>query len=347
MPVLDSKGLNEHLKNKQFANLYYCYGSDVFQAEQCTKKIIKALTGGETDSVTKFDGTTLDVSTLADEAELCPMFADYNCIWIHDFNMESVREDIRKAVKSIVENVSGQTILIFDVTGFDIYGGKSGKNKKPTAKNKTLIDLIAKKGIVICTEPKTVSQTATDLMAMAKKNGCTMERPTAVTLAEQCNCQSLLLNQEMGKLCAYADGAEITIQMVQDLVTPQLETTVYALTNAVLRHKANDAMKAVDDLLSLRVEMPYLMATIAGSLTEVQRALVARQAGKTVDDVMNDFSYRMRFAVENAFRNSMGENMEHLTKCLCLLRDAEQQMYSGAVDERVIFEKTIVEMLRR
>ena len=174
-----------------------------------------------------------------------------------------------------------------------------------------------------------------------------MERPAAVTLAEQCNCQTLLMNQEMSKLCAFADGAEITVQMVQELVTPQLETTVYALTNAVLRHKASDAMKAVDELLSMRVEMPYLMATIAGSLTEVQRAVAARQCGKTVDDVANDFSYKMRFAVENAFRNSMGETMEHLTRCLCLLRDAEKQMYSGAVNERVVFEKTIVEMLRR
>ncbi len=347
MPVLDSKGLNEHLKSKKFANLYYCYGSDVFQAEQSTRKIIKAVTGGEAGSVTKFDGTNLDVSTLADEAEMCPMFTDYNCIWIHDFNMESVREDIRKSVKSIVENVSAQTIILFDVTGFDIYGGKTGKNKKPTAKNKTLIDLIAKKGIVCCTEPKTVSQTASDLMAIAKKKGCTMERPTAVTLAEQCNCQSLQMNQEMEKLCAYADGGEITLQMVQELVTPQLETTVYALTNAVLRHKANDAMKAVDELLAMRVEMPYLMATIAGSMTEVQRAVCARQSGKTVDDVMSDFSYKMRFAVENAFRNSMGETMEHVTRCLCLLRDAEQQMYSGAVNERVVFEKTIIEMLRR
>jgi len=347
MPILDIKSLNNHLKSKKFANLYYCYGSDIFQAEQSTKKIIKALTGGEMESVTKFDGTNLDVSTLADEAELCPMFAEYNCIWIHDFNMESVREDIRKAVKNIVDNVSEQTILIFDVTGFDIYGGKTGKNKKPTAKNKTLIDAIAKKGIVCCTEPKTVSQTASELMATAKKKGCTMEKPAAVTLAEQCNCQSLLLTQEMEKLCAYADGSEITLQMVQELVTPQLETTVYALTNAVLRHKANDAMKAVEELLAMRVEMPYLMATVSGSMLDVQRAVCAKQSGKTVDDVMSDFSYKMRFAVENAFRNSMGENMEHLTRCLCLLRDAEQQMYSGTGDERVIFEKTIVEMLRR
>ena len=347
MPVLDIRGLNEHLKGKHFSNLYYCYGSDIFQAEQCTRKIIKAVTGGEPDSVTKFDGTALDVSTLADEAELCPMFSDYNCIWIHDLNMESVREDVRKAVRSIAEHVAEQTIIIFDVTGFDIYGGKTGKNKKPTAKNKTLIDYIGKKGIVCCTEPKTVSQTATDLMAIAKKNGCTMEKPTAVTLAEQCNCQSLQMQQEMSKLCAYADGGEITMQMIQELVTPQLETTVYALTNAVLRHKANDAMKAVDELLSMRVEMPYLMATIAGSMIDIQRAVTAKQSGKTVDDVMNDFSYKMRFAVENAFRNSMGETVEHLTKCLCLLRDAEQRMYSGAVDERVVFEKTIVEMLRR
>lgn len=345
MAILDAKRLQEQLKAGQISNLYYCYGSDVMQVSACVQQILRA--AGDPDSATKLDGSTLDVSALADEAELCPMFADRNCIWIHDLNMETAREDVRKGVLAVAENVPPQTVLVFDVTGFDIYGGKTGKNKKPTAKNKKLVDFIAKNGTVCCLEPKSAGQTAGEIIAEVKKRGCSIERPAAQLLAEECGCQSLRIAQELGKLCAFADGGEITVQLVQEMVTPQLETTVYMLTNAVLRHRAADAMRAVDELLSMRVEMPYLMATVSGSLIDVQRACAARAAGRTAADVADDFSYSFSFVVENAFRSSMGESSEHITECLRLLCEAEKRLHSGAADERVLFEKTIVEMLRR
>ena len=346
MAGMDIRKLSEKLKKGEFSNLYYFYGSDTLQVENGVRLVLQAVTGGESDSVTKLDGSVLDVSTLADEAEMCPMFADYNCIWVHDLNMDSIREDMRKAVMEIVRQVAPQTILIFDVTGFDIFGGKTGKNKKPTDRNRKLIDYVEKHGTTCLCEPKTQSQLATDIIAAAKRGGCAMQRPAAVTLAELCGCQMLLISQEMGKLTAFADGAEITEEMVRDMVAPQLETTVYMLTNAVLGHRSAAAMRAVENLLAMRVEMPYLMATVAGSMIDVQRACAARLAGRRVEDVMHDFGYRFSFMVENAFRTSVGESMEHLTRCLVLLSDAETRLHSGAVDERVLFEKTIVEMLR-
>lgn len=347
MAVLDARGLQEQIKNGRFSGLYYLYGSDVAAVEQNTARLLKAIAGGEPDSITKLDGTDLDVSRLAEEAELCPMLADYNCIRIHDCNMESLREEQRKALLAVAEQTAGQTILVFDVTGFDVFGGKTGKNKKPTAKNKTLIDLIAKHGTVCCCEPKSQSQMISEITAMAKKRGCTIDRPAAVSLAGYCGAQTIQLRQEMDKLCAFADGGEITEQMVQEMVVPQLDTAVYKLTDAVLKHHAAAAMRCVDELLAMRVETSYLLAAVAGSLTDVQRAAAARLAGKTVQDVTADFSYRFGFVVENAFRTAAGEQPEHIAHCLKLLRDAEYRLHSGAVDERVLFEKTIVEMLRK
>ncbi len=347
MARIDTKQLAAQLRAGQFSNLYYFYGSDILQVQTCTAQVLKAATGGDETAVTKLDGGSLNVSELADEAEMCPMFAEHNCIWVHDLNMDTLREDTRKALLDLLKRVAPQTVLVFDVTGFDIFGGKTGKNRKPTDKNRKLVDFIEKNGTSCLCEPKTQSQIAGDIIAAAKKNGCSMERPAAMTLAELCGCQTLLIRQELGKLCAFADGAEITEPMVRDMVTPQLETTVYMLTGAVLGHRAPAAMKAVEELLAMRVEMPYLMATVAGSLIEVQRACAARQEGRRVEDVMADFGYRFSFVVENAFRTSQGETMEHITKCLMLLCDAERRLHSGAVDERVLFEKTIVEMLRR
>lgn len=346
MAILDAKALREQIKNK-LANIYYFYGSDILAVEDCTKKIIKTVGGLE--AITKLDGQNLDFNQLADEVELCPMFAEYNCIYIHDCNMDSLRESERKLLMQIIKQIPEQTVLLFDVTGFDIYGGKTGKNKKPTTQNKKLIDYIAKNknGIVCCSEPKNISQLATEIVAKVKKQNCMIERNTAQLLAVQCNCQTLLMQQEVDKLCAFVNGGMITEQVIKDMVVPQLETTVYMLTNAVLKYKTADAMHAVKDLLALQMEMPYLMAIISNSFIDMQRACSARQNNKTVQDVMNDFDYKFSFAVERSFKDSMGESLEHIAKCLNLLCDAQVKMYSGSVDERVLFEKTVITMLQR
>lgn len=348
MPTVDARGLQTQLKNGTIQRMYYFYGSDILQVENSVKKLLKHVTGSDaSDGITKFDGADLDLSQLADEAELCPMFADYNCILIHDCNMETMREDARKTLRKILEDIPDCTVLIFYVTGFDIYGGKTGKNKKPTAKNKTIIDYIAKHGTVCCLEPKTPAAMAGDIVVSVKKRGCDITQSTAQLLAEECGCQTLMIQQELEKLCAFADGGEITAEMIHEMVTPRLETTVYALTKAVIRRRSADAMRAVDELLAMRVEMPYLMATVSGCFIDLQRAVTARQNRRTVQDVMNDFSYRFEFAVENAFRDSMNESPEHIARCLKLLRDAETTLHTQAVNERVLFERTIVEMLRQ
>ena len=345
MALIDEKGLQNQIKSGELSNLYYFYGSDILGVESCVKRVIKAVGGSE--NITRLDGQKLNLNQLADEAELCPMFSEYNCIQIHDCNMDLLKESDRKLLLEILKQVSGQTILIFDVTGFDIYGGKTGKNKKPSDKNKKVIDYITKSGTVCCCEPKNVSQMATEIISKVKKQGCTIERPAAQLLAMQCNCQTLMIQNEVDKLCAFVNGGTITEQLIQEMVTPQLETTVYALTAAVLKRRVSDAMKAVEELLALRIEMPYLMAVVSGSMIDVQRASAARKNGKTVQDVMSDFGYKFSFAVERSFRDSMGETPEHIAECLALLCEAERQMHSGTVDERVLLEKTVIEMLRR
>ena len=346
MAVLDVKNLREQIKNK-LANLYYFYGSDILTVEDCVKKLIKAVGGSE--NIVKLDGQNLDFNQLTEEIELCPMFAEYNCIYIHDCNMDNLKESERKILLEIVKKIPEQTVVLFAVTGFDIYGGKTGKNKKPTVQNKKLIDAIAKSnyGIVCCAETKNISQLATEIVSKVKKQGCMIERNAAQLLAMQCNCQSLLIQQEIDKLCAFANGGVITEQVLKDMVVPQLEATVYMLTNAVLKYKTADAMHAMKDLLALQMEMPYLMAIISNHFIDIQRACLARQNQKTVQDVMHDFNYKFSFAVENYFRDSMNQSLEHIAMCLNLLCNAQAKMYSGVVDNRVLFEKTVIEMLKR
>ncbi|MDE6088736.1 MAG: DNA polymerase III subunit delta [Oscillospiraceae bacterium] len=349
MTILDSKSLREQIR-KQIVNLYYVYGSDLLRVQQAVEFIRKAM--GGTENLTKLDGQNLNLEQLADEIQLCPMFTEYNCIYIHDCNMDQLRESERKSLLKILEEVPPQTVLLFDVTGFDIYGGKTGKNRKPVGQNQKLWHYIDKNGLAVCLDLKTVPQLTTEILAAAKKRGCEMERPAAQLLATYCNCDSLLIRNELDKLCSYLDtdmnpeSQKITVELIQEMVVPSLETTVYMLTNAILRHKTADAMHVVDDLLARRLDMSYLMAVIAGSMIDMQRACAVRYENKTVQDMMEHFGYAFRFMAERAFQDSMKQSPEQIAGCLQILCECEQKMHAGAADERVLFEQAIIEMLR-
>ena len=55
-----------------------------------------------------------------------------------------MREDITKSLIEALKKIPQQTVVIFNVTGFDLKNGK----KTITGKNKKLVDFAAKNGIV-------------------------------------------------------------------------------------------------------------------------------------------------------------------------------------------------------
>ena len=57
-------------------------------------------------------------------AEMYPMLTEYNCILINDLNADSlVGDDLNRLLK-IIEELPPTTIIIFNITGFDLKTGK-------------------------------------------------------------------------------------------------------------------------------------------------------------------------------------------------------------------------------
>ncbi len=347
MKLVDLKQIRAYIKGAERVNLYLCYGSDTLMVQTATRLLLKTFTGSDTgEYATKYEGDQLDLSTLADDCDMFPMFVAYNCVVIHDLNMEQIKDTQKKTLLGILESLPEQTVVIIFNTGFDIYGGKTGKAKKPTAKNKVLLDFVEKHGVLCMLEPKSVSQTASDITASVKKQGCTIDHNAAILLAQQCKGESMRIKHELDKLCAYVDGGEICTDLVEAMVVPQLKTTVYALTRAILRCRPRDAFEAVENLLSMQMDMGYLFAVVSGSFLDIQRATAARENGKTVRDVMEDFFYRYSFMVENAFQDAMGKNSRQISACLQIITEAQTRLHTTEVDQRVLFESCIVQMLQ-
>ena len=356
MPQADSKTVEAQLKKGELHNLYYLYGQNVSGVEKLTKKIIRAAVGENEDfSLTRLEGRYLDFSELYDMIQIMPMMSEYNCILINDYNCEKPRDDMRgqtvdslnKKLLETIKEIPSQTVVIFNVTGFEVKTKYDRKSKKQIVsdKNKKLADFIAKNGIVCELTVKTTAELAKDISASVSARGGMISLDNARELAEMCLSDTLTIANEIDKLCAYAQGREITRETLNEMVHRHSGVTVFNLADAVASFNKKAAFDALDELMAYKENRGSILANITNSFLDLYRAACAKKSGKQVSDVMSDYSYIWSFKVEKAFQNSSRMSLRRLRECIKILRDTTAQLNSTSTDEKTVLEQTVTKML--
>ena len=221
---------------------------------------------------------------------------------------------------------------------------KDGR-RSVSGKNKKLVDWIAKHGTVCEAVPASLSEFVRQLCSQAKQAGCTLAESDAEEIVSRCNGDTLLLRSELEKLCACADGGTITREMIQDLVLPTVSATTFSLAGAVVQQRATAAMQALEQLFTMRVERPVLLAALNSAFLDLYRAAAAVRNHIPQADMKQDFGYRFDFQVRNAYRDCSRIPIARIRACLAILRDLEQTCNSTAIPERTAIETAIVKML--
>lgn len=345
MAVVTENDLKIAVKNRQYKNVYYFYGKDIAAVESYTKALSSRIVSkdSETYNLHSFDGKTIDIDIFSNACDALPVFAEYVCCTVCDLNAETLSADVLNRIIEIVTNLPETTILIFYYTSVDVTDGK----KFPTAKNKKLMDAVGKVGGVCNFALKTPDVLAKEIMAKVSKAGCGISRDAAKFLAEQCSCNTLIIENEIDKLTAYASGNEITMETVRVLSPRQIETTAFDLARAITRMDTVTAMRLFNDLTEEKIEPIVILYSITGNMLDLYRARAALSCRKGPNDVKEDFGYakNMGFRVDNAFRDVQRMSMPHLRMCMQTLAETDAAMKSLKTDPRILLEEAIIKML--
>lgn len=345
MAEITESSLKTAIKNGQLQRAYYFYGKDIAAVETYTKKIVSKTVDKDNEACNlhSFDGKSFDIDIFSDACEALPFFADYVCCTVCDLNGESLTADIMKRLTEIIADLPETTVLIFYYTSVDVTDGK----KYPTAKNKKLIDAVSKVGGVCNFGLKTPYALGKEIMSKVSKAGGSISKEAAEFLAVQCSCNTLLVENELDKLTAYAQGNEITIDIIKELSPRQIETTTFDLARAICRMDRKTAMRLLGDLFAENTEPISILYAVTGNMVDLYRARAAIAGRKTPENVKEDFRYpkNMLFRVDNAFRDVQKISMPHLRSCMKILADTDAAMKSSKTDNRIILEEAVVKML--
>ena len=350
MSTVDHRTIEKNLKNGQIDNFYYIYGQNTTGVQKLTRQIIKTVVGDNEDfSLTRFDGKRLDLSELRDTIQIMPMMSEYNCVLVNDYDCEKPREEMRgqtadglnKKLLEILKDVPESTVIIFNVTGFEV----KTKKGKIADKNKKLADFIGKNGVVCEIGLLTQKEMTDFIISGVSGGGCRISRQNAQELADMCLYDILTVENEINKLCSYARDREITRDMLELLVHRQVNITVFQLADAVASFNRQSAFNALNELMTDKNNRGSVLANIINSFLDMYRASCAKSSGKSIPDVMSDYSYVWEFRVRNAFRDSSRMSTARIRACIKILRDTAEKLNSTSADEKTVLEQAVTEML--
>ena len=347
MASVNERELSRLIKSGELSGAYYLYGTDLYTIEKYKREMVSRVVkkGDETYNLHEFQGRDLDAEGISEACDGYPMFADKLCVTVCDLDLETERlSDSRmKMLTETAANLPDTTVLIFYTANIDVCGGK----KYPTAKNKKLIDLIAKKGTVCEIPLKSRSEAVKMICARASKLGSPMDDKAAGLLWERCCGDMNMIVSEIDKLTSFANGSPVTVQTVEALTPETGDAKSYNLAAAVAAGNISRATELYNELIDNRSDPVYLLYVLTGSMNDLYRARLALDYNHGVPDAVKDFGYSkaLEFRVKNAFSAVRRTSADHLRRCMEILAQADMDMKSGAGAPAIIIEKAIIQML--
>lgn len=347
MPSITETDFKRILTRGDFGTLYYIFGDEKMLVSHYTNKLIEKTAGKEPDDFNfhVFSGE-FSAAEFEAAAQMIPFTSEYNVVVVKDIEMSDFNSNDSAKILDTVEKTAGDTIIIFTFPTKD--SGDSGDAEKTAgrnAKNAKLKSIVGKKGTVLELKKLTPAVIKTKLVSWASRRNVVLPPDIAQLLVEYCGTDLNKLRCELEKLCAYVgEGGEITKDTLDTLVTKDLESRIYDLSNAVIDHRAADAFRILDRLLYNREDEMKIIAVLASSYVNIYRARIAVKSGARTTELKKWFKYsdaQLRYAE----RDSRKTTTAALRKSINAIAQTDMALKSTRTSKRLLLEMLIEKLL--
>ncbi len=211
-------------------SIFLFYGEDSFSSSQkillWKKEFIKKF--GD-DSIETIDGKSLNPSEFSTNIEAIPFLSEKRLIIVNDF-LEKGKTDNQKQVADNLSKATDQCIILFH------------ENKAPD-KRTVLFKRISKLGKIEEFRTLTPPEVSKWITERAKKENIKIDFGTINYLSEHCGPSLWTISSELEKLKIYASGKEISKEMIDEVATQSLSSSIFKLTDSVAQKNVKESLK--------------------------------------------------------------------------------------------------------
>lgn len=341
MPPIDEKTLKKHIADGSFKPLYLIYGDEKYLVRHYTDKLVEKAAGKKPSefSLHRFDGFTLDLPRLQAAVLMVPFMSERCCVLLEDVNFETLSKEDWDSIVKILSDIPETTTVIVSMPTLEAASDKGERLKKLSA-------LAGKIGICAKLEKRTELSLERDVVRWAEKAGTKISSANAAILVSYTTNDIRALKNEIEKLAAFADGQEITAQMIDMLVAKNLQTKVFALADSVIDGKADDALQRLRTLISQKESPQAIIAVIGGVYVDAYRVSAAASAAVSTEEVARDFEYKNRaFLLKKAAFRAKRLSPQALRESVSEITKTDVRLKSVSTDSSVELEKLIVRLM--
>ncbi len=328
-----------HLKKEALSRVYVLAGPENYLKEHYRDWVVKrALEGGNADfNLHEFDGGAFKCREFSDAIEALPMMGGRNCALIKGIDFDKVPLTEYNKLKEFLKDPPEDSTSVFVCTG--------DFNTKKSTRCRTLEKLVDPVGQIAIFYTRGEGDLYRFALDRAAAYKAILPREVFRTLNQMCGGDMLMLQNETEKVAAYCQGREITPLDLETCCCPVMETTAFELSRAVIRGDFDRAMGILKQLLYLREEPVAIVGALAAGFLDIYRAKTASLSGRGNNDILKSFEYRGReFRVRNAMMEVSRCSTGFLRGAVALLTEADAQLKSSRLEDRVILEKLLTQL---
>lgn len=337
--AMNETQLKECIKTGR-ANLYLFYGAETYLTEQYARMVAKHTVeeGFDAFNLQRFDGQAVTAEELESAVEAMPLMSERKCVLVRDLDpCGSEGGRLLELIRAVPDTC---VLVLWQVTA------QPDKRKNGW---KELLSIAEEQGVCMAFPRKDIDDTAKMLAGGAKRRGCRLDVMDARYLAEQVGNDLNLLIGELDKLCALAEGGEITKKMIDAACPKNLETRVFDLSKAILRQRAEEAYGLLYQLKVHREEPVAVLGVLSSAYADLYRAKVAHTAGEPAERLAAAYkSYKSKeWKLRNAARDAARMSVAALRDCLEILAATDSALKSGQGDGWLLLEQTVTRLIAR
>lgn len=239
------------MSSEQKSNIFLFFGEDTYSSQQkinfWKSEFIKKY--GDESDIEVTEGKRLDPKSFLTNIEALPFFSEKRLVIVTNLLSDGKKEQ-QKIIADNLDKIPDFSIVVF------------AENKAPN-KTESLYKKLKKIAKIEEFMPKPPGEVTAWILKKAQADDIKISRGAAAHLANHATADLWQISNELEKLKQYAGGAEITDQMIDELVTPSLVSTVFKLTDAIAARRADESLKIFQTLQDMGEEDNKIFFMIA------------------------------------------------------------------------------------
>ena len=314
--------------------LYIFHGEETYLRDHYLGRLREAVLTGGLGEFNRHDLSAKDMSphALEEAVDCLPMMAERTLVEITDFDLFKAGEKEREGYIRILSNLPDYCCLVFlyDVLEY-----------KPDARTK-LAQAVKAHGTAVNFARQSPRELADWVRRHFKAQGKDIDPRLCEELIFLCGDLMHSLQQEVGKIAAYAKGDKITRADIEAVATPQLSAVVFRIADAIGEKNFDRAAAILGELYQMQKSPYEIMGAFGKQMRQLYSARLALDRQKNAAWVAG--LWGMRYPADRLLVSARRFSLQWCRRAVVRCAQTDLAMKSTGQDAKELMTTLLLEL---